>query len=63
MHGLAVFEASVEKVSLMSDLIRDFASKVLELDQPLPATAFASSRLFNQEEAEALSRLLEEDEQ
>ena len=63
VHGLAVFEASVEKVSLMSDLILDFASKVLELDQPLPATAFASSRLFNQEEAEALSRLLEEDEQ
>jgi hypothetical protein len=63
VHGLSVFSAKVEKVSLMGRMIRDFASNVLDMDGPLPATAFASSRLFTQEEAEALTRLLEQDEQ
>jgi len=62
VHGLAVYEAAVEKVSLMGRMIRDFAANVLEIDSPLAATAFAGSRLFTEEEAEALSRLLEEDE-
>jgi BlaI family penicillinase repressor len=61
VHGLAVFEARVEKVSLMSRLIRNFAADVLDLDGPLPATAFAGSKLFTEAEAEALTRLLEEE--
>jgi BlaI family penicillinase repressor len=60
VHGLSVFEARVEKVSLMSRLIRNFAADVLELDGPMPATAFANSKLFSEAEAEALTRLLEE---
>nr|WP_275297466.1 BlaI/MecI/CopY family transcriptional regulator [Maricaulis parjimensis] len=59
VHGLSVFEAQVEKVSLMSRMIRDFAANVLDMDGPLPGTAFAGSKLFSEEEAEALSRLLE----
>ena len=61
VHGLSVFTAKVEKVSLMSRMIRDFAANVLDMDGPLPGTAFASSRLFSDEEAEALTRLLESD--
>lgn len=57
-EGVTVYAASAEKVSLMSRMIRDFADRVLELDQPLPSTAFAQSRLFSQEEAEALGKLL-----
>jgi len=62
VHGLSVFEAQVEKVSLMGRMIREFAANVLEMDGPLPGTAFAGSKLFSEEEAEALSRLLESDE-
>lgn len=63
MHGLAVFQASVEKVSLMSRMIRDFAANILEIDGPLPATAFANSKLLSEDEAKALSKLLEEGEE
>lgn len=59
MHGLSVFTAGVEKVSMLGRLIREFASNVLDLEGPLAATAFANSRLFSEEEAEALTRLLE----
>ncbi len=59
VHGLSVFKARVEKVTLMGRLIRDFAANVLDMDGPLPATTFANSRLFSDAEAEALTRLLE----
>ncbi|WP_300545573.1 BlaI/MecI/CopY family transcriptional regulator [Maricaulis sp.] len=62
VHGLSVFEATAEKVSLMGRMIRDFAANVLDMDGPLPGTAFAGSRLFTEEEAEALTRLLEDGE-
>ena len=61
VHGMSVFSAAVGKVSLMGRLIRNFSSTVLDMDEPLPATAFANSRLFTEEEAEALTRLLEEE--
>tara|TARA_R110000868_G_scaffold156292_2_gene382958 strand:- start:3087 stop:3473 length:387 start_codon:yes stop_codon:yes gene_type:complete len=61
VHGLSVFKAKVGKVALMGQMIRDFAANVLDLDGPLPATAFAGSRLFSEEEAAALTRLLEAD--
>ena len=59
-EGVTVYAARAEKVSIMSRMIRDFADRVLELDEPLPSTAFAQSRLFSEEEAEALGRLLAE---
>ncbi|MDG1416602.1 MAG: BlaI/MecI/CopY family transcriptional regulator [Maricaulis sp.] len=58
-HGLSIYSAQVEKVAMMGRLIRTFADTVLEMDGPLPATAFANSKLFSEEEAEALGRLLE----
>ncbi|MFS2318430.1 BlaI/MecI/CopY family transcriptional regulator [Maricaulis sp. D1M11] len=60
-HGLAVFAAKADKVSLMGRMIRDFTQRVLEIDGPLPVTAFANSKLFSDEEASALRRLLEEE--
>ncbi|MBI1236032.1 MAG: BlaI/MecI/CopY family transcriptional regulator [Alphaproteobacteria bacterium] len=59
-HGLAVFSANVPKVALMGQLIRGFASNILDMNGPIPATAFASSKLFTEEEAEELTRLLED---
>ena len=61
VHGLAVYDAAVDKIALMGRLIRKFTSDILEMDQPLPATSFANSRLFTEEEAEALTRLLDEE--
>lgn len=61
VHGLSVFSAAVDKIALMGRLIRSFASDILEMDEPFPATSFANSRLFTEEEAEALTRLLEEE--
>jgi BlaI family transcriptional regulator, penicillinase repressor len=58
-HGLAVFTANVSKVALMGELIRDFAANILDIDGPISATAFASSKLFSEEEARELTRLLE----
>jgi BlaI family penicillinase repressor len=58
-HGLSIYSAQVEKVAMMGRLIRTFADTVLEIDGPLPATAFANSKLFSEEEAQALGRLLE----
>ena len=63
VHGLSVFSASAEKVSLLGRMIRDFTSSVLELEGPLAATAFANSRLFTEEEAAALTRMLEADDE
>lgn len=62
-HGLAVFSARVAKVALMGRLIRDFAVGTLDLDGPIQASAFASSKLFTEEEAEELGRVLEAQDQ
>ncbi|WP_394692502.1 BlaI/MecI/CopY family transcriptional regulator [Hyphobacterium sp.] len=59
-HGLAVFAANVSKVALMGELIRGFAANILDIDGPISATAFTSSKLFSEEEAAELTRLLEE---
>ncbi|MGF1463221.1 MAG: BlaI/MecI/CopY family transcriptional regulator [Maricaulaceae bacterium] len=57
-HGLAVYAASVEKLATLSAMITDFASRVLELDHGLPASAFASSAMLDAEELETLDALL-----
>ncbi|MEE2526397.1 BlaI/MecI/CopY family transcriptional regulator [Hyphobacterium sp. HN65] len=61
-HGLAVFQAAEEKVSLLGGIIRNFSMKVLDMGGSMPASAFADSELLNEEELAELTRLLEEDE-
>ncbi|WP_421790755.1 BlaI/MecI/CopY family transcriptional regulator [Hyphobacterium sp.] len=58
MHGLAVFAAKATKVAVMGALIKEFAAKTLDLDGPIEATAFSSSKLFSKEEAAELEQLL-----
>ena len=60
-HGLAVFQAAEEKVSMLGGIIRSFSMKVLDMGGSLPASAFADSELLNDEELAELTRLLEED--
>lgn len=60
-HGVKVFEAGVSKLSTIAAMASDFASSVLEIDGPLPVTAFASSRLLSEAELEELQTLLDEE--
>jgi len=60
-HGLNVYRAAVGKVQTLAALSADFARRVLEIDGPLPAQAFADSRLLGEGELEQLEALLRED--
>lgn len=57
-HGIQVYRAAVGKVATLAALSRDFASRVLELDGPLPVQAFADSRLLSEGELGELEALL-----
>ncbi|MEM6532480.1 MAG: BlaI/MecI/CopY family transcriptional regulator [Myxococcota bacterium] len=60
VHGLKTFTPTGAKVETIARLIRSFASNVLELDGPLPVSAFAHSRLLDEDEISELEALLEE---
>lgn len=57
-HGLNIYRARVGKVATLAAISADFVQRVLEIDAPLPAQAFADSRLLNQGELEELEALL-----
>ncbi|MGY1531073.1 BlaI/MecI/CopY family transcriptional regulator [Luteimonas sp. A649] len=57
-HGLNVYRAAIGKVSTLAALSRDFARRVLEIEGPLPAQAFADSRLLSEAEIDELEALL-----
>ena len=59
-HGIHVYRAAVSKLDTLAALSRDFASRVLELDGPLPVQAFAESRLLSESELGELEALLRE---
>jgi predicted transcriptional regulator len=47
-------------VATLAAISADFVQRVLEIDAPLPAQAFADSRLLDQGELEELEALLRE---
>ncbi|MBI1391906.1 MAG: BlaI/MecI/CopY family transcriptional regulator [Alphaproteobacteria bacterium] len=57
-NGVNVYAASVGKIALLGDLIRDFSDRVLELDAAPSAVMFADSRLLTEEELEELEHVL-----
>ncbi|MGZ3306278.1 MAG: BlaI/MecI/CopY family transcriptional regulator [Asticcacaulis sp.] len=59
VHGLKVYAAAQSKLETLAVLTSAFARDVLDLDAPLPAAAFASSRLIAPEEIVELEALLE----
>lgn len=61
-HGLALYAAGAKKVDLLGSMIRNFSRRVLELDGAMPVSAFADSKLLDENELEELSKLLDEDE-
>ena len=57
-HGLNIYRARVCKVATLAAISAYFVQRVLEIDAPLPAQAFADSRLLDQGELEELEALL-----
>lgn len=58
-HGLNTYAAGQSKLETLAALTSDFARDVLDLDTPLPAAAFAGSKLISPDEIAELEHLLE----
>ncbi|MEZ5961809.1 MAG: BlaI/MecI/CopY family transcriptional regulator [Hyphomonadaceae bacterium] len=59
VHGLKTYSAAQSKLTTMALLVQDFARNVLDSDTPLPAAAFADSKLLDADEIEELQALLD----
>ena len=62
-HGLTIYRAKIAKVVTLAAMMKDFMHGVLELDAPLPTSAFHDSRLFSEDELAELDLLLKEGEE
>ena len=58
-HGLFLYDAAVGKVSTLARLIREFTSRVLELDSVPVASLLADSEMLDDAELVELERLLD----
>ncbi|WP_444885093.1 BlaI/MecI/CopY family transcriptional regulator [Microbulbifer sp. PSTR4-B] len=58
VHGIQVYKAALEKVETLAQYATDFASRVLELDGPLPIAMFANSKLMDDQDLEELQEML-----
>ncbi len=62
VHGLAVYEAAQAKADILGGVLRRVMRQVLEVEGPLPASAFAGSAILSPEELDALEALLNTEE-
>lgn len=60
VHGLKTYVAGQSKLETLAALTSAFARDVLDIDAPLPAAAFAGSRLVSSDEIAELEELLEQ---
>jgi BlaI family transcriptional regulator, penicillinase repressor len=60
VHGLKTYAAAQPKLTTLAQLIKDFASNVLDASAPLPVAAFAHSKLISAEEIGKLEALIRE---
>lgn len=63
VHGLAVYEAARGKADILGSLLRRVMRQVLEVEGPLPASAFAGSQILSTEELAELETLLNAEEE
>lgn len=59
LHGMKTYLPLRSKIDVMARLIQNFATRVLDTDEPLPAAAFTGSKLLEPSEVEELETLLE----
>ncbi|SFG43696.1 Predicted transcriptional regulator [Duganella sp. CF458] len=57
-HGVQVYEALLDKVETLAAYARDFGSRIMELDTPLPVNMFAGSKLVDATELAQLEQML-----
>ncbi|MDO9335502.1 MAG: BlaI/MecI/CopY family transcriptional regulator [Caulobacter sp.] len=62
VHGLAVYEVAQPKADILGGLLRRMMRNVLEVEGPLPASAFAGSAILSAEELRDLETLLNAEE-
>ncbi|WP_370979545.1 BlaI/MecI/CopY family transcriptional regulator [Agaribacterium sp. ZY112] len=55
-----IYIAKVEKLKTLAAYARDFASRVLELESPMPAALFGASQLVDEDELAELESLLQQ---
>ncbi len=60
VHGMKTHIATQSKLETLAALASAFARDVLDLDAPMPAAAFAGSRLISADEIDELENLLEQ---
>ncbi|TQV89448.1 BlaI/MecI/CopY family transcriptional regulator [Aliikangiella coralliicola] len=53
------YTAKLEKVKILAQFASDFASRILEIDSPLPVAMFADSKLIDSSEIKELEKMLE----
>ncbi|MEO0881109.1 MAG: BlaI/MecI/CopY family transcriptional regulator [Pseudomonadota bacterium] len=58
MHGLAIYEANLDRVETLGGIVRTLARKVLNMDGPLPASLFADSPHLSDGELDALDAII-----
>lgn len=60
VHGLAVYAPAQDKVDVIGRTLKKLA-RALDIEGPLPASAFTGSQILNEEEIAALEAMLKED--
>lgn len=58
MHGLAVYEAVLDRTATLGGLVRQFARQVLDMSGPLPAALFAESPHLSDAELDELDAII-----
>jgi len=57
-EGAACYTATISKTATLAKMTRDFMARVLEIDGPLPTSAFTDSKILTDEELDELEGLL-----
>ncbi|MCE3261251.1 MAG: penicillinase repressor [Pseudoduganella sp.] len=57
-HGVQVYEALLDKVETLAAYARDFGTRIMELEAPLPVNMFAGSKLVDAHELAQLEQML-----
>ncbi|AKU21186.1 BlaI/MecI/CopY family transcriptional regulator [Massilia sp. MB5] len=60
VHGVHVYEATLEKVATLAAFAHDFGRRVMEMDGPLPVSMFTGSKLVDKGELAQLEDMLQD---
>ncbi|MEL6245401.1 MAG: BlaI/MecI/CopY family transcriptional regulator [Pseudomonadota bacterium] len=58
VHGLAVYEAAIDRVETLGGLVRHLARSILDMDAKIPAALFAESPHLSDAELDELDAII-----